>query len=187
MPILIRQLTRSGHLPASFASQAPEPKQVPLQEHTAVVIRQGHSPVPAMTLELAGLPRPGGGELVVSLERLPFHQSPGRWHFRCPCCDEPRGVLVEVAVEGTPRANPVAVALGWACRTCAGLPKSRAWPLSVSERLDNALDRAGEIRRKPGEKARDWRRRRQRAQDARRKAGETDALIASRLGEEQGF
>jgi hypothetical protein len=174
--ISIQAVTRVGLLPATCVLWPPPLRRLVLgSRKVVVVICPAMPPAPAGSLELAGLPRPNGGTLAVPLERLPFHQSPGRWHFRCPCCGDLRGVLLDVAVGGTLRANPAAVALGWACRTCAGLPKSRAWPLSVSQRLDNALERAADERRRPGEKARDWRRRRQWAALAIAKARETDS------------
>jgi hypothetical protein len=133
-----------------------------------------------MTLELHGLPRPDGGELVVPIERLPFHQSPGRWHWRCPCCGELKGVLVDVD-DTSSRASPAARVIGWACRTCAGLPKSRAWGLRPSRRLDNALEKANDEGRHPGEKACDWRQRRQRAAQAISKAEAMDGQRGERL------
>ena len=74
------------------------------------------------------LPRPGGGQLAVAIERRSFHRSPGARFFRCPACGELRGVLVEVATADqhpgwrAEREHPAAQALGWACRRCAGLP-----------------------------------------------------------------
>jgi hypothetical protein len=133
-----------------------------------------------MTLKLAGLPRPKGGTLSVLVERLPFHRSPGRWHFRCPACGCLKAILVEVG-DDTPQAPLAVRQIGWACRTCAGLPKSRAWPLTVSQRLDNALEKATDEGRHPGEKARDWRRRRQRAAQAIAKAEAIDGQMVKRL------
>jgi hypothetical protein len=71
--------------------------------------------------------------------------------------------------------------IGWTCRTCARLPKSRAWGLSSSQRLDNALEKATDEGRHPGEKARDWRRRRQRAGQAIAKAEAMDGQMVERL------
>src|SRR5262245_43698709 len=133
-----------------------------------------------MTLALVGLLRPDGGTLRVPIERLPFCRSPGRWHWRCPCCGELKGVLVEVDNTGS-RASPAARVIGWACRTCAGLPKSRAWGLSPSQRLDHALEKATDEVRHRGEKARDWRRRRKRAAQAIAKAEAMDRQVVERL------
>src|SRR5262245_53167593 len=139
------------------------------------------------------LPRPGGGQLVVAIERRSFHRSPGPRFFRCPACGELRGVLIEVATADqhpgwrAAREHPAARALGWACRRCAGLPHSRAWPLWSSDRLANALARAVDLDRRDGEKARDWRRRRIRAQAAFIKAAAderaAEAIAAEALRE----
>ena len=48
--------------------------------------------------------------------------------------------------------------LGWACRICAGLPAPRSWPLSPQQRLDNKLDKAVNLERRPSEKLCEWRR-----------------------------
>jgi hypothetical protein len=90
-------------------------------------------------------------------------------------------VLVEVD-DGNLRARPAARKTGWACRTCAGLPHCRAWPLTASRRLDNALEKATDEVRHDGEKARDWRRRRQRAAQAIAKAEAIDGQMVERLG-----
>jgi hypothetical protein len=149
-----------------------------LANHKVVVVIRvaEHPAAPPGSLELAALPSPAG-ELVVPIERLPFHQSPGRWHFLCPCCGGLKGVLVEAGSAASAHVRQ----LGWACRTCAGLPKSRAWPLTVSQRLDNALVKADDEARHPGEKARDWRRRRQRAALAIAKARGMDDKTLERL------
>src|SRR5215470_2531329 len=135
------------------------------------------------------LPRPGGGQLTVPIERRSFHRSPGARFFRCPACGELRGVLVEVVTADqhpgwrAAREHPAAQALGWACRRCAGLPHSRAWPLWSSDRLANALARAADLDRQHGEKARDWRRRRGRAQAALIQAA-ADERAAERIAAE---
>ena len=179
--LLIRTLTRVGLLPEPDDPWPPPVRRLPLEGHGSVaVIRTAKPPAPPWTLELAGLPRPDGGTLVVTVERLPFHCSPGRWHWRCPCCGELKGVLVGVD-DTTLRASPAARVIGWGCRTCAGLPKSRAWPLTVSQRLDNALEKATDESRHHGEKACDWRRRRQRAVQAISKAEAMDGQVVERL------
>src|SRR5215475_1539987 len=142
MPFLItvRALRQTGSLPSSRDSWPPIERRALMREQV-LSICPAEPPFSPDSLILAGLPRPGGGRLVVPIERLPFHQSPGRWHFRCPICGRLKGVLVEVGAD-TPRAGSAACQMCWACRTCAGLPKSRAWPLTVSQRLDNALEKA---------------------------------------------
>jgi hypothetical protein len=182
--LLTRTLTRVGVLPQPDDPWPPPVRRLSLEGHGSVaVIRAAELPAPTCSVKLAGLPRPDGGILVVSVERLPFHRSPGRWHWRCPCCAELKGVLVEVS-DTSARSNPAARLIGWACRTCAGLPKSRAWGLSSSQRLDNTLERAAEAEvRRPGENARDWRRRRQRAALSIAKARELDGKTVKRLVE----
>ena len=61
---------------------------------------------------------------------------PGRWHFRCPSCGKLKGILVDVGAD-TLQAPLHVLQIGWVCRTCAGLPRSRAWPLNSHQRLDN--------------------------------------------------
>ena len=150
-----------------------------LTPHAVVEVRPAEPPAPRGSLEIVGLPSPSGG-LVVPIERLPFHQSPGRWHFRCPSCGKLKGVLVDVGAD-TPQAPLHVLQIGWVCRTCAGLPHSRAWPLNSHQRLDNALLKADDENRRPGEKARDWRRRRQRAAQAIAKAEAMDGQTVERL------
>lgn len=177
----IRTLSRGGLVPAATDPWPPTVRRLLLEGSSIVLlIRPAAPPAALRSLELTGLPRPDGGLLAVPIERLPFHHSPGRWHFRCPACGQLRGVLVEACAEAPPPAR----ALGWACRTCVDLPASRAWPLGPAERLDNALERATEERRRPGEKACDWRRRRLRAEEARRKAAKVDAVRAEGLAAE---
>ena len=173
----IQRLSRAGLLPRAADPWPPQPRPLPIPLRLAVATIR---PTAAGGLMLCGLPRPDGGLHDVPLERLPFHQSPGRWHWRCPCCGQLKGVMVEVD-DSTPRAPLHVRQIGWTCRSCAGLPESRAWPLSPAQRLDNALDRAGEIDRRPGEKARDWRRRRQRATLAIAKARDMDDQTVERL------
>jgi hypothetical protein len=180
--LLISTLTRMGLLPLAADPWPPPVCRMPLEGFAEAVIRAAeHDGALPMSLELH-LPGPSG-RLTVPIERLPFHRSPGRWHFRCACCGRLKGVLVEVD-DSTPRATAVARALGWACRTCMGLPKSRAWSLGAGRRLDNALDRAAEVEvRRPGEKARDWRRRRQRAAKAEERAASASVDLVDRLKE----
>jgi hypothetical protein len=137
-------------------------------------------PTPSGLLELTGL-APG---LIIPLERRPFHQSPGRWHFLCPACGLRKGVLVRVPADGP----PVAAAVRWACRNCAlgreagSPPRSPTWPLTPDQRLKRALEKAAEAdRRRPQEKRRDWRKRIQRAALARQKAVARADQEAARL------
>ena len=108
-------------------------------------------PAPRGSLEIVGLPSPSGG-LVVPIERLPFHQSPGRWHFRCPSCGKLKGILVDVGAD-TLQAPLHVLQIGWVCRTCAGLPRSRAWPLTLTSGWTTLL-KADDENRRPGEKKR---------------------------------
>ena len=175
----VRQLREAGLLRSSGATWPPPEarwKAPPgvLQQASAPTLTVRPSFARGL-LELEGL-APG---LTVLIEPLPFHKSPGRWHFRCPACGQRRGVLARVGEPGTPAAR----ALGWACRTCAGLPHSRSWPLNPHQRLDNALEKAADEGRHHGEKARDWRRRRQRAAQAITKAEALDGLDFNRLSE----
>jgi ABC-type sugar transport system ATPase subunit len=66
-----------------------------------------------VSFELHGLPS-RAGDLVVSIERLPFQNSRGRWHFRCPACGWLVGVLAEVVskslndvLDSLPRLEPI--------------------------------------------------------------------------------
>jgi hypothetical protein len=79
--LLTRTLSRANLLPPAGAVWPPAPRRLWLASpETVAVIRAAEPPAPCWTLELAGLPRPDGGSLVVLIERLPFHRSPGRWH-----------------------------------------------------------------------------------------------------------
>jgi hypothetical protein len=127
--------------------------------------------------------------LVVSIERPPFHRSPGRWHFRCPAC----GRLVRVLAEVLPKVpggrgrpskrepDSTALALGLACLECAGCPPSRSWSLSPAKRLDQALERAADDRRHAGEKTKALRRRQARTAQAILRAQATDVNALERL------
>jgi len=175
MLLAISTLSRAGVLPSVRTPWPPEPKRLTDLGSTTTIRAAGLSAPPGI-LEIAELPCPVG-HLTVLIERLPFHKSPGRWHFRCPACGALRGVLVQVGAAAQAQVQT----LGWACRTCAGLPHSRAWPLTASQRLDNALEKATEEFRHDGEKARDWRRRRQRAAQAIAKAEAMDGQMVERV------
>ena len=183
----VQTLKQAGVLPDRGAAWPPPARLVPSEKAPDVppallVVRPGPTPG---GLELAGLTP----DLVVPLERLPFHRSPGRWHFLCPGCGLGKGVLLEVPADGP----PVAAALGWACRNCArGMPAgtppwSVAWPLTPTQRLKRALEKATEAdQRRPGEERHHWRKRTRRASLARRKAeaqaDQEAARLARRLG-----
>src|SRR5262249_2369163 len=79
-----------------------------------------------------------------------------------------------------------ALALGWGCVACAGLQPSRSWSLSPARRLDLALERAADDRRHVGEKAKAWRRRRERAARTIARAQATDVNALERLTSEIG-
>lgn len=180
--LTISALKRAGHLPSGGlpGTAAGRPltfdSGTELPGTTLLLCRR----LDSRTLELFGL-APG---LVIPLERLPFHQSPGRWHFLCPACGLRKGVLVKVPVNGP----PLAAALGWTCRNCArGMPMgtspwSPAWPLSPCRRLKRALEKAAEAdQRRPGEERRHWRRRAQRASMALQTAAAQAETEANRL------
>src|SRR5262245_57435743 len=68
--LLTRILSHQGLLPYASDPWPPPVRPLTLPGHTAVaVIRPAEPPASPMTLELAGLPRPDGGELVVPIER----------------------------------------------------------------------------------------------------------------------
>ena len=141
-----------------------------------------------VSFQLHGLPSLAG-DLVVAIERRPFWHSPGRWHWLCPSCGRLVHLLAEVSPKvpggrGRPsqrQPDPTALALGWGCVACAGLQPSRSWSLSPARRLDLALERAADDRRHVGEKAKAWRRRRERAARTIARAQATDVNALERL------
>src|SRR5262249_4279419 len=108
------------------------------------------------------------------IRRLAFAHSPGRWHFKAPCCGRPVGILLAAVTND-------GCILDWRCRRCAG-ERPVAWRLGPAERVHRAAERAAAApARRRWEKPHDYAKRLRRAALARQHAAGLRAADVTRL------